>query len=125
MSVAPTAITDMPSPSPTTFRDDRERLLLVVCGLDFFVLHDLMFTPWNLAPSFMIGAPWGRDFVNFWLGGRLAIEQRLDLLANLDGYNDLLAQTFAHSRRVFLSAAHPAVPGAVRHSAVPCCAESA
>jgi hypothetical protein len=65
MSVAPPAIADAIPPDRTASRSDRERLLLAACGLGFFVVHYLMFTPWNLTDSFMIGAPWGRDFVNF------------------------------------------------------------
>ena len=50
--------------------------------------------PWNLTTHFMIGAPVGRDFVNFWSGGRLALDGRLDLLADFRGYNDFINATF-------------------------------
>lgn len=37
---------------------------------------------------------WGRDFINMWAGGRLAIEGKLALLYNLGGYHDFLQRTF-------------------------------
>ena len=53
--------------------------------------------PWDLENAFMIGAPFGRDFANFWLGGRLAVTGRLDLLIDLPAYNDLFSTTFHHN----------------------------
>jgi hypothetical protein len=52
--------------------------------------------PWDLTHWFMVGAPIGRDFVNFWLGGYLALHDRLDLLVDAQGYNELISRTFAH-----------------------------
>lgn len=37
---------------------------------------------------------WGRDFLNLWAGGRLAIEGRLDALYDLRRYHDFLQQSF-------------------------------
>jgi hypothetical protein len=37
---------------------------------------------------------WGRDFVNMWAGGRLAIEGKLAQLYDLDGYHDFLQRNF-------------------------------
>jgi hypothetical protein len=73
-----------------------ERRFLLVAGFVFSaVMFFFVYKPWNLE-SFMLGAPVGRDFVNFWTGGRLALEGRLDLLANFAGYNDFIANTFPH-----------------------------
>ena len=52
--------------------------------------------PWDLENAFMIGAPIGRDFSNFWLTARLAIEGKLDLLVDIAGYNDLLLSRIFH-----------------------------
>ena len=60
------------------------------------VLFFVVYKPWNLASDFMIGAPVGRDFVNFWTGGHLALAGRLDLLVDFAGYNDFIATTFDH-----------------------------
>jgi alpha-1,2-mannosyltransferase len=37
---------------------------------------------------------WGRDFLNLWAGGRLAIAGRLDALYDLGRYHDFLQQSF-------------------------------
>ena len=37
---------------------------------------------------------WGRDFLNLWAGGRLAIDGRLDALYDLGRYHDFLQQSF-------------------------------
>ena len=37
---------------------------------------------------------WGRDFLNLWAGGRLAIEGRLDALYDLGRYHDFLQASF-------------------------------
>ena len=56
----------------------------------------LICRPWDLENAFMIGAPIGRDFSNFWLTARLAIEGKLDLLVDIAGYNDLLLSRIFH-----------------------------
>src|ERR1700716_2999251 len=74
-----------------------ERRWLVFGGFALsVVLFFVVYKPWNLASDFMIGAPVGRDFVNFWTGGHLALAGRLDLLVDFAGYNDFIATTFDH-----------------------------
>lgn len=63
--------------------------------------------PWNLADHFMIGAPFGRDFVNYWTGGRLALEGHLDLLTDFRAYNTLIAERFSHSTDDFFVFSYP------------------
>jgi alpha-1,2-mannosyltransferase len=76
----------------------RDRRLLELGGFAIsLVLFITVYRPWNLADAFMIGAPFGRDFANFWSGGHLALAGRLDLLVDLPGYNDFIAATFHHS----------------------------
>ena len=53
--------------------------------------------PWDLQHGFMIGAPLGRDFANFWLGGRLALDGKFALLIDVSGYNELFSRTFDHN----------------------------
>jgi hypothetical protein len=68
------------------------------------VLFLTMYRPWNLTTWFMVGAPVGRDFTNFWTGGYLALHGRLDLLVDLHGYNDFINGLFHHGpndERVF------------------------
>ncbi len=78
--------------------------------------------PWNLTTHFMIGAPVGRDFSNFWTGGRLALDGRLDLLADFRGYNDFIDATFHYhpkfDERVFSYPPH-ILPFLVPFAALP------
>jgi hypothetical protein len=78
----------------------RDRRSLVVGGVavTLFILV-VVCRPWDLHDALMIGAPIGRDFANFWIGGVLAIKGRLDLLVDFDGYNELIFQTFHHNPR--------------------------
>jgi alpha-1,2-mannosyltransferase len=82
-----------------------ERQWLVYGGFALSaVLFLAMYRPWNLTTWFMVGAPVGRDFTNFWTGGHLALHGRLDLLVDLHGYNDFINGLFHHGpndERVF------------------------
>jgi alpha-1,2-mannosyltransferase len=42
----------------------------------------------------------GSDFVNYWTGGRLALEGRLDVIYDLAAYNEVLRQWFSPDLRV-------------------------
>jgi hypothetical protein len=78
----------------------RDRMALIVAGAAIFLLIFIIdVRPWDLHDAMMIGAPIGRDFANFWIGGRLAIEGRLDILVDFDRYNDVLFQLFHHNAR--------------------------
>lgn len=66
--------------------------LVAYCGL----------RPWNLVDHFFVAAPAGRDFVNFWLGGRLALDGNLALLTDFEGYNALIKGLFNSSTPPFV-----------------------
>jgi alpha-1,2-mannosyltransferase len=87
---------------------DRDRGLLIYGGfaLSLAVVIGVC-RPWNLTDHFMVGAPFGRDFVNFWMGGRLALEGRFDLLADLAAYNALIVERFGHSAEDFFVFSYP------------------
>jgi hypothetical protein len=55
-------------------------LVSLLFAQDIFATH---FTPW---PSIRGTAIWGRDFANVYTSGNLALEGRLDLLYDLEGY---------------------------------------
>jgi alpha-1,2-mannosyltransferase len=83
---------------------------LLVGGAALVALSMLLLIcrPWDLETAFMIGAPVGRDFSNFWTAGHLAIEGRLDLLVDMAAYNDwLLAHVFHHDPKDWLVFAYP------------------
>lgn len=89
------------TPAPTTLAIPvRDRRILVGGGVavTLFILV-VVCRPWDLHDALMIGAPIGRDFANFWIGGVLAIKGKLDLLIDFDGYNELIFQTFHHNPR--------------------------
>jgi hypothetical protein len=80
-----------------TESDIAQRDRVVILGLAVFsVVFWVVFQPTNLENAFMIGTPVGRDMANFWLGGRLALEGRFDLLIDIEGYNRLLSTIFGH-----------------------------
>src|SRR5205807_135098 len=66
-----------------------------------------MCQPWDLTDHFMVGAPFGRDFVNYWMGGRLALDARLDVLTDLHAYNALIAARFGHTAEDFFVFSYP------------------
>ena len=89
-------------------RTDRDDGLLIYGGFALsLALAIAIYKPWNLTDHFMVGAPFGRDFVNYWMGGRLALEGRLDLLADLRAYNALIVDQFGHSADDFFVFSYP------------------
>ena len=76
----------------------RDKWLMAIAGVAACVaITIVIYRPWDLRDGFMIGAPVGRDFANFWLGGHLAITGRLDLLVDYNGYNARFQQIFVHN----------------------------
>ncbi len=73
--------------------------IITLAGLACFLFVYFRCRPWDLREGVMIGAPLGRDFVNFWLGGRLALDGSLSTLTDLPAYNDLVSRTFDHDPR--------------------------
>lgn len=87
---------------------DRDNRLLVYGGFALSLAIAVgLCRPWNLTDHFNIGAPFGRDFVNYWMGGRLALEGRLDVLADLRAYNVLIVERFGHSAEDFFIFSYP------------------
>lgn len=78
-----------------TERDDR--LVIYGCFALSLAVVITVFRPWDLHDRFMVELPFGRDFVNFWLAGRLALQGPLDLLVDIQAWNDLIADEFAHT----------------------------
>ena len=87
---------------------DRDDGLLIYGGFAFSLAVVIAICrPWDLTDHFMVGAPFGRDFVNYWMGGRLALDGQLDLLTDLRAYNALIVERFGHSADDFFVFSYP------------------
>ena len=76
----------------------RERQVLVAAGLaGFAFVYITTYTPWDMAKGFFVGTPIARDFINFWLGGHLALTGELDTLIDRKGYTLLIERLFGHT----------------------------
>ncbi|HEY5226412.1 MAG TPA: glycosyltransferase family 87 protein [Methylovirgula sp.] len=74
----------------------RSRLWYVATGLLAFGVLYIALRPWNLRDSYMIGAPFGRDFINFWFGGHVVWTGNLNLLFDPQGYDSAISAMFGH-----------------------------
>jgi len=74
----------------------RERAILVGGAL-VSALSWLAMQPWNVH-GWMIGAPLGRDFVNFWMGPRLVLAGQAAILGDLPAYGAAIKSTFGLTR---------------------------
>jgi alpha-1,2-mannosyltransferase len=91
-----------------TVRTDRDDGLLIYGGFALSLAVVIAICkPWNLTDHFMIGAPFGRDFVNYWMGGRLALDGHLDVLADMRAYNALIVARFGHMAEDFFVFSYP------------------
>ncbi|GEP07311.1 hypothetical protein MOX02_53490 [Methylobacterium oxalidis] len=73
-------------------------------GLIASMVSWLAYQPWNPTGLFMTGAPFGRDFVNYWLGPRLAWAGEAWRLADLAAYDAAIRSALgatADSGRIF------------------------
>jgi hypothetical protein len=86
----------------------RNESLLISIGLALFAaLTVLVLRPWHFENGFMTIAPVGRDFVNFWLGGKLALAGQLDVLADWDRYNELIWRGFDRNPEAWFIFSYP------------------
>src|SRR3954462_15379383 len=75
-----------------------ERWICIAAGIaGFAFVYIVTCTPWDLTDNFFVAAPIGRDFVNFWMGGHLALAGELHTLIDYKGYNLLIGQLFDHT----------------------------
>lgn len=71
---------------------DRDRLFLVGIGLALSIVMFLAVRRED--DEFTLGAFYGRDFVNFWMGGRLALQGQAAMLSDTYAYNQLVLSTY-------------------------------
>lgn len=105
---------------PATLK--RDQWILVTNGVaQAAVIAWVFMQPWQHEIGFMTLAPVGRDFVNFWLGGHLALTGQTDLLVDWQGYNDLLRHLFGRrsEEMFFFSYAPNLLPFLVPFGAIP------
>ncbi|GEO98229.1 glycosyltransferase family 87 protein [Methylobacterium haplocladii] len=77
---------------PSTHVSTRQRIV-IGGGLVLSLVSWLVVKPWNTI-GWMIGAPFGRDYVNFWLAPRLVMSGEGWQLVNLTAYNDSARAAF-------------------------------
>lgn len=85
-------------PIPTLRRD---QVSMIVAGLLLSLLAWLSVKPWDIH-AWMIGAPLGRDFVNFWMAPRLVLAGEGATLTDLPAYTAAIRTAFgiAHDPRL-------------------------
>jgi alpha-1,2-mannosyltransferase len=85
-------------PSRPSIFSVRDRWIFITIGLaGFAFVYIFTCTPWDLTDNFFVAAPIGRDFVNFWVGGRLALAGDLHTLVDYKDYNLLIVRLFDHT----------------------------
>ena len=72
----------------------RAQVATLALGLATSLAAWLICCPWNTR-WWLIGAPLGRDFVNFWMAPRLVLGGHGDVLTDLPAYGEAIRQTFA------------------------------
>ena len=75
----------------------RREIAILVGGAFISALSWLAMQPWNVH-NWMIGAPLGRDFVNFWMGPRLVLSGQEAVLGDLPAYAAAIKSTFGLAR---------------------------
>lgn len=71
---------------------------LVLAGLLLTLATYSCYRPFDPETGYFLGAPFGRDFVNFWLGGQLTLDGRVSLLSDVETYQSLVRETFSRTR---------------------------
>lgn len=66
---------------------------ILICGAVLSALSWLAMRPWDVH-GWMIGAPLGRDFVNFWMGPRLVLAGQGAVLGDLPAYGAAITAAF-------------------------------
>ncbi len=70
--------------------------LLILAGIIIFMDGYLNSRPWDLQTGPLVELPFGCDFINFWMGGRLSRLHQTFLLADPQAYDAAIAAYFGH-----------------------------
>ncbi len=90
---------------PATTLHKREFAILAG-GFVLSLLAWLAMCPWNIH-GWMIGAPLGRDYVNFWMAPRLVEAGQGALLVDLPAYSEAIKAAFGMNRNPLLLFVYP------------------
>lgn len=74
----------------------RREAAIVALGLAISLASWLAFQPFDLTDAFMIGAPFGRDFVNFWTAPHLTLDRGTAALFDGEAYNAAIREGFGY-----------------------------
>lgn len=84
----------------------RREIAILVGGAFISALSWLAMIPWNIH-GWMIGAPLGRDFVNFWMAPRLVLSGQGALLVDQPAYSAAIRAAFGMTRDPLLIFVYP------------------
>lgn len=84
----------------------RREIAILVGGAFISALSWLAMIPWNIH-GWMIGAPLGRDFVNFWMAPRLVLAGQGALLVDQPAYSAAIKTAFQMTRDPLLIFVYP------------------
>lgn len=84
----------------------RREIAILAGGAMISALSWLAMVPWNIH-GWMIGAPLGRDFVNFWMAPRLVLSGQGAVLVDLPAYSAAIKTAFGMTRDPLLVFVYP------------------
>ncbi|MFN3523516.1 MAG: glycosyltransferase family 87 protein [Phenylobacterium sp.] len=84
-----------------------DRIMLVALGvlLSAMAYAGILLT----TPDFAVVLPFGRDFLNFWMGGRVALEGRAEVLVDLARYDEAARALFHFTDDLFVFSYPPPI----------------
>lgn len=85
---------------------NRRQIATVIAGVIISAVSWIAVAPWDMH-NFMIGAPFGRDFINFWMAPRLVMSGHVATIADIPAYNALIRDLFDLTRNQNLLFVYP------------------
>jgi hypothetical protein len=69
---------------------------VIIAGLLIFIGCYIGYRPWDLQHGAFVVLPFGCDFINFWMAGRLSRLHETSLFTDLPAYNSAITAYFGH-----------------------------
>lgn len=84
-----------------------DRIMLVAIGVALSLMAYVGIV--MMRPDFAVVLPFGRDFLNYWMGGRMALDGRADVLMNLARYDEAARAIFHFGDDLFVFSYPPPI----------------